>query len=196
MKEDKRIIKTKKNIKETFIKILSKVPFEKITIKELCEKANVSRITFYAHFNDKYDLVESISKDMINSAQIKYQNLQNENNSEKDPIKSYCNFLDCILNLYYENFEFFSHTGSYENPYLNFSVYEYILKYLEIHTKRRSKMLKPKYDVKKIAGFLCYGVWGFIKESHFKTESIEMVRMELRKILEGILKSEILTENF
>ncbi len=195
MKEDKRVIKTKINLKSTFTQLLLSKPFDKITIKELCDTSNTSRITFYSHYKDKYDLIEDISKDMVNSAKNEYQRLQSENNPEKNSIKSYCNFLDCILNVYYDNFEFFSHISSYENPYLNFSLYEYILKYLKIHTQRRSDFLRPKYSLRKIAGFLCYGCLGFIKESNNEKGSKEIVRKELRSILEKVLKSEVLTEN-
>lgn len=37
-------------------------PFEKITIKEITDKAGVIRPTFYNHFKDKYDLLEWIIK--------------------------------------------------------------------------------------------------------------------------------------
>ena len=195
MREDKRVLKTKKNLKSTFIKLLLNKPFDKVTIKELCEASSTSRITFYAHYKDKYDLIEDISKDMVENAQNEYQKLQNKNNPEKNSIKSYCNFLDCVLNIYYDNFDFFSHISSYENPYLNFALYEYILKYLKIHTKKRSNFLKPKYNLRKIAGFLCYGCLGFIKESNAEKNSKKIVKQELRSILKKILECEVLTEN-
>lgn len=37
-------------------------PFEKITIKEITDRAGVIRPTFYNHFKDKYDLLEWIVK--------------------------------------------------------------------------------------------------------------------------------------
>ena len=195
MEKDKRVTKTKKNLKNTFINLILCKPFDKITIKELCDASDTSRITFYAHYKDKYDLIEDISKDMVEGAKLEYRRLQTENNAEKNPIKSYCNFLDCVLNVYYDHFEFFSHISSYENPYLNFSLYEYILKYLKIHTQRRSEFLKPKYSLRKIAGFLCYGFLGFIKESNTEGNTKETVRQEMRSILKKILESEVLTEN-
>jgi len=38
------------------LKLLNRRNFEKITVNDICEEALVSRATFYAHFNDKYDL--------------------------------------------------------------------------------------------------------------------------------------------
>ncbi len=193
--EDKRIIKTKSLLKNTFIDILAKKPFEKITVREICEIAKTSRITFYAHYSDKYDLVDDISQDMVKEAKNEYQKLQTKNNLKQDPVLSYCNFWDCILKVYYSNLRLFSHTSSNENPYLNFSFYKYLLKYLEIHTQKRSEILKPKYSTKKIASFLCYGLWAFISEGQAESCSFEQVSREVREILQGIMRSEILTKN-
>lgn len=195
MQEDKRVLKTKKNLKQTLIQMLSKKPFEKISVKEICENSQTSRITFYTHYEDKYDLVDDISKDMIKMAQDEYHRLQDENNAKRDSITSYCNFLDCILNTYYNNLQLFSHTVPHENPYLNYSFYKYILKYLEIHAQKRSNALKPKYGLKKTAAFLCYGFLEFINESNVEKTPPEKVREEVRELLKNILKSEILTEN-
>lgn len=195
MQVDKRIIKTKNNLKNTLVNMLTKYPFEKITVKSICEHSNTSRITFYTHYHDKYELVDDLSEDMLAQAQKEYVKLQEKNNKERNPITSYCNFLECILNMYYQNLNFFSHTNPNENPYLNFYFYKYILKYLEIHTKKRSSSLRPKYSAKKIAGFLCYGLWGFITEGLAEKCSLEQIKNEAICILKNILKSEILTDN-
>ena len=42
--------------KEMFV-LLSKKPFEEITVGELCENAQYPRATFYNYFDDKYDLL-------------------------------------------------------------------------------------------------------------------------------------------
>ncbi len=41
------------------------MPFEKITIKKLTDGAGVIRVTFYNHFQDKYDLLEWIIRSEI-----------------------------------------------------------------------------------------------------------------------------------
>ena len=49
---DIRIEKTKTAIHNTFLELRSKKPLEKITIKELCEKAQINKSTFYSHYKD------------------------------------------------------------------------------------------------------------------------------------------------
>ena len=51
--EDKRIIRTKHNLKDAMIRMLSIEDFEHISVTELCKEAKVSRITFYSHSRDK-----------------------------------------------------------------------------------------------------------------------------------------------
>ena len=51
--EDKRITKTKRSLKAAMIEMLSKEDFEHVSITELCRQAEISRITFYSHYNDK-----------------------------------------------------------------------------------------------------------------------------------------------
>lgn len=56
---------TKELLANCFRELLETVPFEKITIKMITEKAGLIRPTFYKHFQDKYDLVEWIFRTEI-----------------------------------------------------------------------------------------------------------------------------------
>ena len=63
---DIRVVKTKRSIINSFLEIRSKKAIEKITVKELCEKAEINKSTFYTHFKDIYDLTESLEKQIAN----------------------------------------------------------------------------------------------------------------------------------
>lgn len=43
---------------------IQKRPISKITVREICEKADIHRSTFYAHYQDVYDVVEKVEKKM------------------------------------------------------------------------------------------------------------------------------------
>ena len=53
-------IKTKKQVSKTLIKLLNYKPLDLITIKELTEKANVSRTAFYNNFHTLEDVLKYI----------------------------------------------------------------------------------------------------------------------------------------
>lgn len=50
---------TRKVIIQSFLKILEKKNFDKITVKDIIEESNVSRSTFYYHFADIYELAQA-----------------------------------------------------------------------------------------------------------------------------------------
>ena len=66
-KIDLRIIKTKKNIYDAFISLMSEKTFEEIKVSEICDRALINRSTFYSHFDDKYTLFDSLISDMKHS---------------------------------------------------------------------------------------------------------------------------------
>ena len=59
-KTDSRVIKTCCCIEETFLKLLTEVPFEKLTTSRLIKECMISKGIFYAHYLDKYDLAEQL----------------------------------------------------------------------------------------------------------------------------------------
>lgn len=61
---DKRIEKTKHGIYNAFIELRSKKSLERISVKELCELANINKSTFYAHYLDIYDLSDKIESEI------------------------------------------------------------------------------------------------------------------------------------
>lgn len=64
-KEDRRVKFTKMFLKESLIDLLEEKSIFKITIKEICENADINRATFYAHYSDQYHLLESIEEEYI-----------------------------------------------------------------------------------------------------------------------------------
>lgn len=66
-KMDLRIIKTKNSIYNALIDLLKDNLFEEIKVSDICKEALINRSTFYAHFEDKYDLVMSLIEDLRES---------------------------------------------------------------------------------------------------------------------------------
>ncbi|MBB1128230.1 TetR/AcrR family transcriptional regulator [Limosilactobacillus balticus] len=62
---DLRILKTKKNIKTTFLKLRQKYPLEKIKVITLCQQALINKSTFYRYYTDIYDLSNQMQQEII-----------------------------------------------------------------------------------------------------------------------------------
>ena len=69
-KTDLRVIKTREAIKNAFREMVCEMDADKITIKELTERARIHRKTFYLH----YTCIEALFEDMIKEAAESYFN--------------------------------------------------------------------------------------------------------------------------
>lgn len=58
-KSDLRIVKTAKGLNLAMFALLERHNFGKITVRDICDEAQISRATFYARFADKYDFLNS-----------------------------------------------------------------------------------------------------------------------------------------
>ncbi len=63
-KEDLRIKKTKTALFDAFFAMMEEMTFEEITVNALCQKADIRRATFYKHYSDKLDFLNSITKQL------------------------------------------------------------------------------------------------------------------------------------
>ena len=61
----KRKTSTKEDIKEALIQLLSEEKFENISISKLCKRAGINRGTFYLHYEDKYQMIDSLKSDIL-----------------------------------------------------------------------------------------------------------------------------------
>ena len=68
---DKRITKTKNNLKSALVKLLENQKVEDISIVELTKLANVNRKTFYLHYSE----VSSVLREIENTTYDKVKNL-------------------------------------------------------------------------------------------------------------------------
>ena len=74
MKESRKTLMTKKVFREVLLELLQSKPLSKITISEICEKADLNRSTFYAHYMDVGDLLHDIENEMISNIPKVYDN--------------------------------------------------------------------------------------------------------------------------
>ncbi|MFL6556620.1 MAG: TetR/AcrR family transcriptional regulator [Bacillus sp. (in: firmicutes)] len=98
-KIDRRILKSQEAIKKAFIELLNEKPFDKITIQDISDRANVNRRTIYLHYLDKFDLLDKLIEEHINKLQEIFESL-----SETDIITAG----QTIFEYFQNNYLFFS----------------------------------------------------------------------------------------
>ena len=65
MPESRKVQYTRMVLADGLIELMRTKPFDRITIKELCDLANVHRSTFYIHYEDIYALLRAIEDDAL-----------------------------------------------------------------------------------------------------------------------------------
>lgn len=65
-KQDRRVRYTKKMLEEALVSMIMGQHISSVSVKELCERADINRSTFYAHYKDPYDLLYQIEKEVLN----------------------------------------------------------------------------------------------------------------------------------
>ena len=108
-KEDLRVIRTKNLIKNSFIMLAKQMSYQKISVKDLCDKAMINRNTFYLHYQNKDDLV----KEMINDTILKYKDsflplvTQFFFNIKLKDIEGFAKNIASLLSILYEDIDLF-----------------------------------------------------------------------------------------
>lgn len=62
---DRRVRKTKRQLKQTLTRLLRNKSLKDISVLELTELADVNRGTFYLHYRDIYDLYEQLENEIL-----------------------------------------------------------------------------------------------------------------------------------
>lgn len=77
---DRRVTHTKKLIRNAVIELLKEKPLSRITITELCKKADINRNTFYCHYNFPEDVVAEIENEFL----IKFRDVFEPHHSDEN----------------------------------------------------------------------------------------------------------------
>lgn len=64
---DPRVTRTQKLIRDSLKSLLGEKSFESISVQDIAERATVNRATFYAHFTDKFALLDAIVREDVAS---------------------------------------------------------------------------------------------------------------------------------
>ncbi|MFJ7679041.1 TetR/AcrR family transcriptional regulator [Peribacillus sp. NPDC097284] len=93
---DRRIIRTREVIYETVISLLSEKEFSRISVKDITNQANISRSTFYAHYQDKYDWLDKTVQEKLSELKESLVNSMDNHGNDQSNLE--------MADPYYESF--------------------------------------------------------------------------------------------
>ncbi|MFI3327079.1 MAG: TetR/AcrR family transcriptional regulator [Clostridia bacterium] len=150
---NRRTQKTQRELKNAFVDLLSKKRIEKIRVNEVAELAEVSRATFYLHFEDIYGIYDSVKNDILIDL-WKIFNKEDKSNSENvfiEIIENSINYID-------ENMSLFRAMT------LNGNILDSMLKGMnEIYLEEFYPTEKTDYGIAEV-NFVAWGLMGTIND--------------------------------
>lgn len=188
---DKRILKTKKNLKQTLLRMMDTKPFEKIGVTDLCKEASTSRITFYTYYQNKYDLLYDIYSDMQNEMEKEFQLLQDGNNQNNDIKQTYRNMGTAVMHMYDRSVHFFQNVNPLESPEIMKSIYDFTVRHFSDFRMQYNEKIKSKYDPDQLSAFIILCFWGFATYGKQKQIPEEQRQKDVMRLFDDILDSEI-----
>ena len=152
--ESKQSIRTRKFLLNAFMDLVIEKDFEEISVTDICEKALITRATFYKYFEDKYHLAQCVLYELKN--QIFEKGLQNF--TPTAPKQLYLKLIELCydyISEHQQNFlKFIKH--SYNNK-LRLMILSTINDYIENLTKKEKNNFNFQIPVEIVSKFTTGG---------------------------------------
>lgn len=126
-KLDRRVVKTKKAIRNAFAKLLSEKNINDITIQDIADTADINRKTFYNYYSNIYQIVDEIENEIVTAFATAIQNVD-FNRDMKEPYVIFSK-LTTIIN---SDIDFYAHLLKLDS---NFSLFSKIITALKDKAK-------------------------------------------------------------
>ena len=101
-KMDQRVRLTRNLLKNALVQLMQEQHIAKISIRAICEVADINRSTFYVHYTDQYDLLNKIQQEVLDSLN-RYLNKQDLDENHPMSVQVLTRVLDYVK----ENVELF-----------------------------------------------------------------------------------------
>lgn len=90
MKQSNRVEHTKRALKTALLMLMRQKPLDKISVKEICEAADVNRSTFYVYFGSPRELLDAIQDDMY----VEILGTKHQFTSTEEMLEQICEIVD------------------------------------------------------------------------------------------------------
>ena len=172
--DDRRAKRTRRLLKQGFAELLQKKKFSEISVREITDRMDLNRGTFYLHYPDTYALLQSLEDDMLREAQGMIDQHRAEVGAETlKPI--FGPILDYVV----------EHRGLCTALFVNNASSDFVGRVNRLIYKNGAGLIRSRYpqapeeQMEYLLGFVSYGLIGLIKY-WFDTD----MRMEKEALLE------------
>ena len=194
-KTDRRTIYTKNVIKDALLKLMEKKEFDQITVAALCRQAEITRATFYIHYDNLTVVLNESLEDALQTTEHESSNLNSNMLKMLDFITSQRNLTtleqyDTLLPICQR----IANQPKYRVLFLDESLSAYIIK--KIYVTERDKIVPllinqchlSRKEADKLYLFVIYGAYEVNKSMHWEKnkEWYQLQGSLIRFILGGL----------
>ena len=98
-KDDARVLRSKRDLSEALVALLDEKPYNSISVKDICEKAMISKLCFYNNFLNKDNLMIYLFKKATNDSLNKMGKVLTRN---KDGHLKYEDIILKLIQMFYD----------------------------------------------------------------------------------------------
>jgi len=187
-KPDRRIERTRQLLSQALMDLIIERGYDSITIQEITDRANVSRATFYLHYDDKDDLLYQSMTKIYDALVESHEGLMPIDVSEADYPTAQCSDGDFQHVAEYADFYrvMLSKNGSME---FTLRVMSYLTQVMMPALEMKLDGHEPKIPLEMISAFLAGAQVGVTKwwiENDMKYSSEEVAKMHFFLSLFGM----------
>lgn len=82
VKENRRVRITRRIFQDALVELMEEQPLEKITVTDVCQRADMNRSTFYSHYRDVSQLLYEMETEVIDQLPMKSEDSENLTSEE------------------------------------------------------------------------------------------------------------------
>ena len=82
-REDRRVTMTKQLLKSSLVEMLKTESIHRLSIRALCEHADINRSTFYKYYGSQYELLKELEDDWLKNVEVYINEMTNSYESYK-----------------------------------------------------------------------------------------------------------------
>ena len=165
----KNSLKSKRNIKEAFIELVAEKDISQIRIREITERAELSKGTFYAHYQDIYAVLEDIENENIERMTAYLAEIHGNSITE-----GYTPFLKKLFFYIEENKEIYNKLFKSNVAYAFLNKLQKVFVDYMMNDEEILSRLKSKKVAKKFFSFIAVGTASLVQQHFINTDKEDL----------------------
>lgn len=166
-KDDRRVKRTRRLLKQGLAELLRQKHFSDISARDITEKMDLNKATFYLHYKNTYELLQDLETDLLEQAQEmidRYEYDETEDSMRK--------FFEPLLDFVVEN------RSVCEALFVNNASSDFTGRVVEFIYKNGTEIMKKRFpkisveDADYVLSFVAFGLIGLLRRWFEKEMSI------------------------